>query len=93
MDLTGLNNWNGQSSRLTGRYRRCPLSRISPLKRLVRCMKNLQNHPRPAGVKTLAAEDRLYRIREGDYRIIYTIQDKELIVLALKIGNRKEIYR
>ncbi|MBA3966174.1 MAG: type II toxin-antitoxin system RelE/ParE family toxin [Nitrospirales bacterium] len=35
----------------------------------------------------------MYRIREGDYRIIYTIRDKELIVLVVKIGDRKEIYR
>lgn len=33
------------------------------------------------------------RIREGDYRIIYMIQDKELIVLIVKIGDRKEVYR
>ena len=41
----------------------------------------------------LAGEDDLYRIREGDYRIIYAIRDKELIVLVVKIGNRKEVYR
>ena len=62
-------------------------------KRLVRRMKTLQHDPRPPGVKKLAGEDDLYRIREGDYRIIYTIQDKDLIVLVLKIGDRKEIYR
>lgn len=62
-------------------------------KRLVKRMKTLQNDPRPRDVKKLAGEDNLYRIREGDYRIIYTIQDKELIVLVLKIGDRKEVYR
>jgi mRNA interferase RelE/StbE len=41
----------------------------------------------------VAGEANLYRIREGDYRIIYTIQDKKLIVLAVKIGDRKEVYR
>jgi mRNA interferase RelE/StbE len=56
-------------------------------------MKTLQHEPRPSGVKKLTGEDDLYRICEGDYRIIYTIQDKEPIVLALKIGGRKEIYR
>ncbi len=56
-------------------------------------MKMLQHHPRPQGVKKLTGEDYLYRIREGDYRIIYTIQDKELIVLIVKIGDRKEVYR
>jgi mRNA interferase RelE/StbE len=57
-------------------------------KRLVKRMKTLQHDPRPQGVKKLAGEDNLYRIREGDYRIIYTIQDDELIVLVVKIGDR-----
>jgi len=62
-------------------------------KRLVRRLKTLRENPRPQGVKKLAGEDNLYRIREGDYRIIYTIDEKELIVLVVKIGDRKEIYR
>jgi mRNA interferase RelE/StbE len=53
----------------------------------------LRENPRPQGVKKLAGEENLYRIREGDYRLIYTIGDKELIVLVVKIGDRKEIYR
>ena len=62
-------------------------------KRLVKRMKMLQHDPRPQGVKKLAGEDHLYRISEGDYRIIYTIHDDELTVLVLKIGDRKEVYR
>jgi mRNA interferase RelE/StbE len=62
-------------------------------KRLVKRMKSLQHDPRPPGVKKLSGEDDLYRIREGDYRIIYAIQDKELIVLVVKIRDRKEVYR
>ncbi|MDR4478528.1 MAG: type II toxin-antitoxin system RelE/ParE family toxin [Nitrospira sp.] len=62
-------------------------------KRLVKRMKALQNDPRPTGVKKLAGKDDLYRIREGDYRIVYTIQDRELVILILKIGDRKEVYR
>ncbi len=62
-------------------------------KRLVKRLKSLQNNPGPQGVKKLAGEDDLYRIREGDYRIVYTIQDKELIVLVVKIADRKEVYR
>lgn len=46
-----------------------------------------------SGCQELAGEDDLYRIREGDQRIIYTIRDKKLIVFAVKIGARKEIYR
>ncbi|TKB90248.1 MAG: type II toxin-antitoxin system RelE/ParE family toxin [Nitrospira sp.] len=62
-------------------------------KRIVKRLKSLRENPRPQGVKKLAGEEDLYRIREGTYRIIYTIQDKELIVLVVKIGDRKEVYR
>ncbi|MBA3614044.1 MAG: type II toxin-antitoxin system RelE/ParE family toxin [Nitrospirales bacterium] len=62
-------------------------------KRLVKGLKRLQANPRPQGVKKLVGEDDLYRVREGDYRIIYTIRDKALIVLVLKIADRKEVYR
>jgi mRNA interferase RelE/StbE len=62
-------------------------------KRIVKRLKLLTQNPRPPGIKKLAGEGDLYRIREGDYRIVYTIRDKELIVLVVKIGNRKEVYR
>lgn len=62
-------------------------------KRLVKRLKTLRDNPRPQGIKKLTGEDDLYRIREGDYRIIYTIHDKELIVLVVKIGDRKGVYR
>jgi len=62
-------------------------------KRIVKRLKSLRENPRPQGVKKLASGDHLYRIREGNYRIIYTIQDKELIVLVVKIGDRKQVYR
>ncbi len=61
-------------------------------RRLVKRLRMLRDNPRPQGVKKLAGEDELYRVREGDYRIIYTIRDKELIVLVVKIGDRKEVY-
>ncbi len=61
--------------------------------RIVKRIKSLRDNPRPHGVKKMAGEDDLYRIFEGGYRIIYTTRDKALIVLVVKIGNRKEIYR
>ena len=61
--------------------------------RIVKRLKSLRENPRPQGVKKLTGEEDLYRIREGDYRIIYTIQGKELMVLVVKIGDRKEVYR
>lgn len=62
-------------------------------KRIVKRLRKLREIPRPQGVKKLAGEDDLYRIREGDYRIIYTVRDKELIVLVVKIDDRKEVHR
>jgi mRNA interferase RelE/StbE len=53
----------------------------------------LEITPRPEGVKKLEGEKDLYRLRVGDYRIIYTIRDRELIVLVLKVGHRREVCR
>ena len=51
------------------------------------------DNPRPHGVKKLSGEHDHYRVRVGDWRIVYTIQDRELIVLVIQIGNRREVYR
>jgi mRNA interferase RelE/StbE len=53
----------------------------------------LSENPRPRGVEKLQGEDDLYRIRIGDYRVVYQIQDKVLLILVVKIGHRREIYR
>ena len=55
---------------------------------------NLVNDPRPEGYKKLQGLDvALYRIRCGDYRIVYSIKDDILLVLVLEIGHRRNIYR
>lgn len=56
-------------------------------KRIVKRLKSLRDNPLPQGVKKLAGEDDLYRIREGDYRIIYMIRDMELVVLRNRNGD------
>lgn len=53
----------------------------------------LAQEPRPAGMVKLSGEDDLYRIRVGDYRIVYTIKDTQLLVLVLKVRHRREVYR
>lgn len=53
----------------------------------------LITNPRPNGVQKLVGEDNLYRIRTGDYRILYTIEDQKLIVVVVKVGNRRDVYR
>ena len=53
----------------------------------------LQMNPRPSGVKKLVGQHSLYRIALGDYRVIYKVDDNVLLVLIVKIGNRKDVYR
>jgi len=53
----------------------------------------LADNPQPAGSVKLRGSKNLYRIRYTDYRIIYHIENDRLIVLVIKVGHRKEIYR
>ena len=52
----------------------------------------LANDPRPQGAKRLTERDE-WRIRVGDYRILYLIEDALLVVIVVKIGHRKDVYR
>jgi mRNA interferase RelE/StbE len=61
--------------------------------RIVLALALLRVTPRPPNALKLSGEDDLYRIRVGDYRIIYHIEDKRLVVLVVKIGNRRDVYR
>lgn len=54
---------------------------------------SLADNPRPPGVEKLAGEEALYRVRAGDYRVVYTIEDRVLLVLVVRIGHRGEMYR
>ncbi len=58
-----------------------------------KAVESLRENPRPPGVKKLLDEQQLYRIRVGNYRVVYQILDKDLLVLIVKIGDRKDIYR
>ena len=62
------------------------------LKRIAEKIKTLAGNPRPVGCEKLSGQER-YRVRQGNYRIIYEIQDIIRIVRIVKIGHRKEIYR
>lgn len=53
----------------------------------------LAEDPRPPRVEKLEGSDNLWRVRSGDYRIVYTIEDEVLTVLVVKIGHRREVYR
>lgn len=60
--------------------------------RIVKKIQSLANDPKPKGSQKLSGLER-YRIRQGRYRILYTINDTELIVYVIKIGDRKDVYR
>ena len=53
----------------------------------------LANNPRPVGVVKLSGPENLYRVRSGDYRVVYQICDRILVVVIIRIGHRREVYR
>ncbi|NCC96115.1 MAG: type II toxin-antitoxin system RelE/ParE family toxin [Synergistales bacterium] len=65
----------------------------STRKRLSEAIFSLSAEPRPHGVRKLTGSDFLYRIRVGEYRIIYQVQDDILVVLVVRLGARSDIYR
>jgi len=62
-------------------------------RRIARRIDALQIEPRPRGCQKLAGHDGIYRIRAGDYRILYRIADAVLVVMVIRIGHRRDIYR
>lgn len=62
------------------------------VKKILDRIKNLGNDPRPPGGEKLTGQER-YRLRQGRYRIIYSIQDDELTVWIVTVGHRKDVYR
>jgi mRNA interferase RelE/StbE len=66
---------------------------INSLSTILKAIVALEQNPRPAGHKKLKGHQSLYRIRSGNYRVIYEIQDKILTILVVRIGDRKDVYR
>lgn len=62
------------------------------LQRILERIESLRDDPRPAGSEKLSAQER-YRIRQGNYRILYEICDLHVVVEIVKIGHRREVYR
>ena len=62
------------------------------VKRILQRIRSLADDPRPAGCERLSGQER-YRLRQGVYRIVYEIDDKVLIVLVVKAGHRRDVYR
>jgi mRNA interferase RelE/StbE len=56
-------------------------------------LRALQENPRPPGAEKLQGGEELYRVRVGDYRIVYAIEDRRLVVWVVRIADRKDVYR
>jgi mRNA interferase RelE/StbE len=62
------------------------------IQRVVKRIRSLAKELRPHGSQKLSGKEQ-YRIRQGDYRIVYSVEDKDSLVEIVKIGHRREIYR
>ena len=61
------------------------------LQRIIERIGRLADDPRPIGSEKLSGQEK-YRVRQGNYRIVYSIQDNELTVWIVKVGHRREVY-
>jgi mRNA interferase RelE/StbE len=62
-------------------------------RRVARALTALGDDPRPAGSRKLTGFDDVFRLRVGRYRVIYSVEGRRLLVIVLKIGHRKDVYR
>ena len=62
------------------------------LKKIIKRIESLANEPRPPGCEKLSGQER-YRICQGNYRVIYSIKDKELVIWVVKVGHRRDVYK
>jgi mRNA interferase RelE/StbE len=61
-------------------------------RRIVERIRKLEENPRPPGCEKLSGQDK-YRLRQGRYRIVYSIEDQDLVVYVVKVGHSKDVYR
>ncbi|MEX0289357.1 MAG: type II toxin-antitoxin system RelE/ParE family toxin [Flavobacteriaceae bacterium] len=71
------------------------MRKISPpeVLKIIKKVESLTQNPRPEGSVKLTGSEKTYRVRVGDYRILYEILEDRLIVEVCKVGHRREIYR
>ena len=62
------------------------------VRRLLKRIEVLRDDPRPAGCEKLTGRE-LYRIRQGVYRIVYSVDDAHVVIEVIKVGHRREVYR
>jgi mRNA interferase RelE/StbE len=68
------------------------IASVDDRRRVVEKIQSLADNPRPRGCEKLVGGER-YRVRQGVYRIIYSIEDERLIVHVVKVGHRRDVYR
>lgn len=61
-------------------------------RRVQNAIESLKSEPRPHGVKKLKGADNLWRVRIGDYRVVYSIEDEQVLVLVIRIRHRRDVY-
>jgi mRNA interferase RelE/StbE len=62
------------------------------LRRILSTIDSLSEEPRPRGIEKLSGQEK-YRVRQGNYRIIYEIKEDEVVVVVVKVGHRRNVYR
>ena len=62
------------------------------VKRIVEAVTELSTNPFPQGVRKLSGAQHTYRIREGDYRVVYTVTASLMVIEVIRVGHRKEVY-
>jgi mRNA interferase RelE/StbE len=65
---------------------------LTDRRRIISKIRELATNPRPAGCKKLSGQEK-YRIRQGDYRILYLIDGDQLIIVVVKVGHRRDAYK
>ena len=74
-------------------YRQFAKLDASVRRRLAPAIEALAEDPRPGSAKRLVADDELWRIRVDAYRVVYAIEDERLVVLVVRVGHRRDVYR
>jgi mRNA interferase RelE/StbE len=69
------------------------ISDKATLTRLIEKIKSLATQPYPSGSEKLAGRPNLYRVRQGNYRVIYSVDDQLRVVDVVKVGHRRDVYR
>lgn len=63
------------------------------LRRVLAAVGKLTSDPRPPGVRKLRGAERTYRLRVGDYRVVYSIYEARLVIEVVRVAHRREVYR